>query len=419
MSDVDGNAYLLALTVTPGSFSPPFNRNTTGYAVDVASNVTSVTVSATKAHVNAVISGDLAAASGTGTGKATIQLQPPGVNTPVTIYVTGPGIAQRTYTVNVTRAALSGNNNLSALKLTPGVLAPAFSPSIQHYTVDVASATDHVVVSATKADTHAVMSDKMNAGAGVPTGQKTILLNEAGRSTSVAITVTAQNGNSKTYSITVNRAVFPQLAEVTPAPQEAKRKGTNKLDRIISPTPPSPASTSEVANRSTVKAPRAMSSIMISYRRDDSSDVTGRIYDRLVRSFGQKAVFKDVDSIPIGFDFRTKLNEVLSKCDVFLAVIGQNWVKKRGSKGKSRLENPEDFVRIEIEAALKRKIPVIPLLVSGAVIPSADKLPPSIKDLVFRHGVTVRPDPDFHGDMKRLINNLKRQIEEFEKHRIG
>jgi hypothetical protein len=120
----------------------------------------------------------------------------------------------------------------------------------------------------------------------------------------------------------------------------------------------------------------------------------------------------------MGFDFRRKLNEILTQCEVFLAVIGQDWLKKRGSKGKSRLENPEDYVRIEIEAALKREIPVIPVLVSGAVIPSANKLPPSIKDLVFRHGVTVRPDPDFHGDMNRLIKNLKRQIKELEEHRI-
>jgi hypothetical protein len=418
MSDLDGNHDLATLAVTPGTLSPLFNRNTTDYIVTVDSAVGSVNISATKAHLNASMSGDVSALAGVGTGQATIQLQPSGINTPVTIYVTAPGHAKKTYTVNVTRAALSGNNNLSALNLTPGILVPAFSQNRLHYTVDVASATDSVVVSATKADANAVVSGSMNAGTGVPTGQATILLNGSGSSTSVSITVTAPNGNSKTYSIIVNRAILSRLAEVTPALAEVKRKGTDKIGRIVSPTSPSPASTSKVAKRRTVKAPRAMSSIMISYRRDDSRDVTGRIYDRLVRSFGRKAVFKDVDSIQIGFDFRRKLNEILTQCDVFLAVIGQDWLKKRGSKGTSRLENPEDYVRIEIEAALKREIPVIPVLVSGVVIPSANKLPSSIKDLVFRHGVTVRPDPDFHGDMNRLIKNLKRQIKELEEHRI-
>jgi hypothetical protein len=151
-----------------------------------------------------------------------------------------------------------------------------------------------------------------------------------------------------------------------------------------------------------------MSKILISYRREDSADVTGRIYDRLVQKFGQGAVFKDVDSIPLGVDFRTFLDEQVAKCEVFLAVIGQDWMKKRGSKGKSRLDDPGDFVRIEIELALKRKIPVIPVLVSGASIPPPKRLPASIQDLSYRHGIVVRVDPDFHRDMDRLIEYLKK-----------
>lgn len=150
-----------------------------------------------------------------------------------------------------------------------------------------------------------------------------------------------------------------------------------------------------------------MSKILISYRREDSADVTGRIYDRLVQKFGQGAVFKDVDSIPLGVDFRTYLDAQVAKCEVFLAVIGQDWMKKRGSKGKSRLDDPGDFVRIEIESALKHKIPVIPVMVSGASIPPAERLPASIQDLSYRHGIVVRPDPDFHRDMDRLIEHLK------------
>lgn len=153
-----------------------------------------------------------------------------------------------------------------------------------------------------------------------------------------------------------------------------------------------------------------MSKILISYRREDSADVTGRIYDRLVQQFDREAVFKDVDSIPLGVAFRIYLDEQVAKCDVFLAVIGRDWMKAKGRKGKSRLEDQGDFVRIEIESALKRHIPVIPVLVGGASIPDVEQLPASIQDLSYRNGTVVRPDPDFHRDMDRLIEYLKQQI---------
>lgn len=153
-----------------------------------------------------------------------------------------------------------------------------------------------------------------------------------------------------------------------------------------------------------------MSKILISYRREDSADVTGRMYDRLVQQFGREAVFKDVDSIDFGVDFRKHLDEQVAKCDVFLAVIGRNWMKAKGRKGKSRLEEPGDFVRIEVESALKREIPVIPALVGRASIPPADRLPASIQNLSYRHGIDVRPDPDFHRDMDRLIEYLTQHI---------
>lgn len=108
-----------------------------------------------------------------------------------------------------------------------------------------------------------------------------------------------------------------------------------------------------------------MSKIFLSYRREDSADVTGRIDDRLVQQFGREAVFVDVDSIPFGVDFRKHLDDQVAKCDVFLAVIGPDWTGTKDGKGKSRLEDPRDFVRIEIESALKREIPIIPVFVRG------------------------------------------------------
>ncbi len=155
-----------------------------------------------------------------------------------------------------------------------------------------------------------------------------------------------------------------------------------------------------------------MSKILISYRREDSADATGRIYDRRVQQFGRTAVFKDVDSIPLGINFRKHLDEQVGKCDVFLAVIGPDWMGIKAGEGKSRLDDPRDFVRIEIESALQRQIPVIPVLVRGATIPDPERLPSSLQELSDRNGIVVRHDPDFHRDMDRLIEHLRVQIEE-------
>lgn len=153
------------------------------------------------------------------------------------------------------------------------------------------------------------------------------------------------------------------------------------------------------------KSPRSPR-IFISYRRVDSSDVTGRIYDRLIEHFGKSAIFKDVDSIPPGIDFKEHLEKAVDKCRIFLVVIGDKWSEVTDSKRKNRLQDPNDFVRIEIEAALNRNILIIPLLVRGASMPMEKKLPPSLRKLVYRNAISIRPDPDFHRDMDRLIEAI-------------
>lgn len=100
--------------------------------------------------------------------------------------------------------------------------------------------------------------------------------------------------------------------------------------------------------------PVGRAAIFISYRRDDASDVTGRIYDRLIQHFGKPFVFKDVDSIPLGIDFRKHLGDSVGRCDVLLAVIGKRWLI--GNVGQRRIDDVGDFVRAEIEAALQRDI---------------------------------------------------------------
>jgi len=165
--------------------------------------------------------------------------------------------------------------------------------------------------------------------------------------------------------------------------------------------------TKEAPNRTaqtpSVSKPARSPKIFISYRRADSADITGRIYDRLAGHFGESAIFKDVDSIPPGVDFKEHLERAVGRCRVFLAVIGDQWLETTDSLQTNRLEDPRDFVRIEMEAALNRNILIIPLLVRGASMPAEENLPPSLRKLVYRNAIPVRPDPDFHRDMDRLI----------------
>ncbi len=151
--------------------------------------------------------------------------------------------------------------------------------------------------------------------------------------------------------------------------------------------------------------------IFISYRRADSSDISGRIYDRLVQHFGTEHVFKDVDSIPLGVDFKRHLDEAVAQCSVFLAVIGADWLRPGDTAKESHLHDSTDFVRIEIESALRRDIPLIPLFVREATMPPAVDLPGSLKVLSYRNGIAIRSDPDFHNDMDRLIRAVESHVQ--------
>ncbi len=152
-------------------------------------------------------------------------------------------------------------------------------------------------------------------------------------------------------------------------------------------------------------------SIFISYRRSDSIAETGRIYDRLTSEFGRDHVYKDVDSIPLGFDFAEELDKAVGQCQVLLVIIGKTWVSVTEADGTKRLDNPDDFVRIEVESALKRNIPVIPVLLEGARMPKRSQLPESLHKLARRNGTQVGYDPRFHADMSRLVKALKGLLE--------
>ena len=148
-----------------------------------------------------------------------------------------------------------------------------------------------------------------------------------------------------------------------------------------------------------------MPKVFICYRRQDTSYVTTMIYEFLRTRFGRKNIFMDVDTIPPGADFRQCLREAVGRADAVLVVIGPEWLVDR--HGKRRLDNPRDFVRIEVEAALQGDVRVIPILLRDAAMPSPNDLPESICHLSFRNAVHVRPGRDFRGDMRRLIRALE------------
>jgi hypothetical protein len=154
--------------------------------------------------------------------------------------------------------------------------------------------------------------------------------------------------------------------------------------------------------------------LFICYRRDDSAGYAGRLYDRLESEFGSDHLVMDVDSIPLGANFAKVLDDEVAKCDLLLAIIGPGWLEARDEEGKRRLENPQDFVRIEIGTALKRGIPVIPVLLEGTRIPKADQLPDDLKELALRNGLNVR-HASFSEDMERLIRGLKREARGIER----
>jgi hypothetical protein len=149
--------------------------------------------------------------------------------------------------------------------------------------------------------------------------------------------------------------------------------------------------------------------IFVSYRRDDSPGTAGRLRDRLADAFGPDSLFMDVDNIPAGVDFVDHLSAHVAACDVFLAIVGPNWLNTTGETGRRRIDNPDDFVRTEIAAALTRNIPVIPVTIDGAVLPKADELPEPLKPLIRRQAVEVR-NAQFHRDAEALIEKLHRAL---------
>jgi hypothetical protein len=158
----------------------------------------------------------------------------------------------------------------------------------------------------------------------------------------------------------------------------------------------------------------AMTKFFISYRRDDARYPASRLHAALKAHVEnpQSDIFIDVDSIPAGVDFIAHLEARVAECDVLLAVIGAEWMELRNPQtGTRRLDDPGDLVRIEIATALRRGIPVVPVLLDGVSIPPVEQLPEDLRDLSRRNGVPVRHE-SFESDVARLVERLPSALRE-------
>ncbi|WP_447963392.1 SUMF1/EgtB/PvdO family nonheme iron enzyme [Nitrospira sp. Ecomares 2.1] len=152
-----------------------------------------------------------------------------------------------------------------------------------------------------------------------------------------------------------------------------------------------------------------MSGIFICYRREDSIAYAGRLFDQLADRFGEEQIFMDIDTMKVGLDFVEQIEKAVQSCHVLIAVIGKTWVNIQDEEGKRRLDNPKDFVRVEIQVALERNILVIPLLVGGAGMPKAVELPDVIAKLARRHAMKMS-DERFRADATRLFEQISEYV---------
>jgi hypothetical protein len=149
--------------------------------------------------------------------------------------------------------------------------------------------------------------------------------------------------------------------------------------------------------------------IFINYRREDSIATAGRLADRLAETFGRDSLFMDVDNIPVGINFEEYLKNQVAACDVILSVIGPNWLNAKDETNQRRLDKPDDFVAIELAAALARDILVIPVLVDGTRMPKASELPDSLKPFALRNAIQVR-NTNFGSDAEQLITKMREAL---------
>lgn len=146
--------------------------------------------------------------------------------------------------------------------------------------------------------------------------------------------------------------------------------------------------------------------VFISYRREDASGHAAHLYDTLSEELGDEDIFMDVETMEPGLDFMEAISQAVAGCEVLIAVIGPRWLTETDGTGERRIDDPNDFVRLEIEAALERNIRVIPVLVDGATVPQASELPVSLSGLTRRQGLEVTQGR-WRFDVGRLLAVLR------------
>jgi hypothetical protein len=152
-----------------------------------------------------------------------------------------------------------------------------------------------------------------------------------------------------------------------------------------------------------------MAGIFINYRREDAPGVAGRLFDHLATKFSRQQLFMDVDAMKPGIDFVKQLDAHVAQCSVVIAVIGRHWLDATDQSGRRRLDSSNDYVRIELASALKRDIPVIPVLVDGAAMPSEESLSDDLKSLARRHALELR-HTRFNDDAEVILRALQESV---------
>jgi len=152
-----------------------------------------------------------------------------------------------------------------------------------------------------------------------------------------------------------------------------------------------------------------MAGIFISYRRENAAGHAGRLFDRLAQHFGRDKVFMDVAGIEPGVDFVEAIDQAVGSCDVLIVVIGKGWTRAADAAGKRRLDDPNDFVRLEVTTALRRNVRVIPLLVDGAPLPLTENLPEDLQKLARRNAFELR-DGRWESDTGLLVEALEKVL---------
>jgi hypothetical protein len=149
--------------------------------------------------------------------------------------------------------------------------------------------------------------------------------------------------------------------------------------------------------------------IFISYRRDDTEGQADRLYDWLCKQFNRDQIFMDIDNIESGEDFVEVIQRGVGCCAVLIAIIGKRWLNSTDDIGRRRLDNPDDFVRLEIMTAIERNIRVIPVLVQGATMPKIEELPEALAKLG-RYQALELSRVNWAHDVERLIQSMKESI---------